>query len=289
MAFVLYFFVLLVSAASVVVGLDLMTSPLPSTPNVPLGRSAPRIAAEPPAQQVARAERETGQEKQLADRALSPIYPASPGPSAPMQTTGAAPADSAPAEPTQQASSAPAPTQQVVAEPVVHASRPSCDLQACSNAYRSFSAADCTYQPLEGPRRLCEKSDTATVAAAPMPRSAPQQKQAELSQPKQAEFAPPKQKAELPPAKPVASKRTDRDELAEVVRIVRQLPSPSNKPLALHPPQQRDADAREMSEAERIVRKMTRGYAGDISVIDGSGRVIIVRTGQTRAQAYRGE
>ena len=32
-----------------------------------------------------------------------------------------------------------------------------CDVQACSSAYQSFRAADCTYQPFEGPRRVCEK------------------------------------------------------------------------------------------------------------------------------------
>jgi BA14K-like protein len=32
-----------------------------------------------------------------------------------------------------------------------------CDVQACSSAYRSFRASDCTYQPFEGSRRVCEK------------------------------------------------------------------------------------------------------------------------------------
>ncbi len=34
---------------------------------------------------------------------------------------------------------------------------PQCNVAACSQAYISFKAADCTYQPLEGPRRLCAK------------------------------------------------------------------------------------------------------------------------------------
>src|SRR4029450_7455658 len=33
-----------------------------------------------------------------------------------------------------------------------------CDVQACAGAYRSFRASDCTYQPFDGVRRLCEKS-----------------------------------------------------------------------------------------------------------------------------------
>ena len=32
-----------------------------------------------------------------------------------------------------------------------------CNAEACSNAYRSFDAADCTYQPAIGPRRACRK------------------------------------------------------------------------------------------------------------------------------------
>ncbi|MEZ5789188.1 MAG: PBP1A family penicillin-binding protein [Xanthobacteraceae bacterium] len=38
----------------------------------------------------------------------------------------------------------------------------SCDVAACENAYRSFRASDCTYQPYRGRRRLCEKTGSAT-------------------------------------------------------------------------------------------------------------------------------
>jgi hypothetical protein len=34
---------------------------------------------------------------------------------------------------------------------------PKCNMEACANAYRSFDAGDCTYQPTNGPRRLCNK------------------------------------------------------------------------------------------------------------------------------------
>ena len=33
----------------------------------------------------------------------------------------------------------------------------SCNVQACSRAYRSFRASDCTYQPYRGPRRMCQR------------------------------------------------------------------------------------------------------------------------------------
>ena len=32
-----------------------------------------------------------------------------------------------------------------------------CNISACTHAYISFTASDCTYQPSEGPRRLCTK------------------------------------------------------------------------------------------------------------------------------------
>ena len=32
---------------------------------------------------------------------------------------------------------------------------PRCDVQACAAHYRSFNPTDCTYQPFDGPRRLC--------------------------------------------------------------------------------------------------------------------------------------
>jgi 1A family penicillin-binding protein len=34
-----------------------------------------------------------------------------------------------------------------------------CDIEACSDAYRSFRASDCTYQPYDGPRKLCSRGD----------------------------------------------------------------------------------------------------------------------------------
>ena len=32
-----------------------------------------------------------------------------------------------------------------------------CNVRACARAYRSFQAADCSYQPTDGPRRRCAK------------------------------------------------------------------------------------------------------------------------------------
>jgi hypothetical protein len=38
------------------------------------------------------------------------------------------------------------------------ASNNRCDVEACASAYKSFRASDCTYQPLDGPRRVCGKA-----------------------------------------------------------------------------------------------------------------------------------
>jgi hypothetical protein len=37
------------------------------------------------------------------------------------------------------------------------APRIACNVSACARAYRSFQAADCSYQPIGGPRRRCAK------------------------------------------------------------------------------------------------------------------------------------
>jgi hypothetical protein len=43
-----------------------------------------------------------------------------------------------------------------------------CDVAHCSAAYQSFRASDCTFQPLEGPRKVCDRApDTTQRAAAP--------------------------------------------------------------------------------------------------------------------------
>ena len=41
--------------------------------------------------------------------------------------------------------------------PAPDAAQPKCDVDACTQAYRSFRASDCTYMPSAGVRRLCTK------------------------------------------------------------------------------------------------------------------------------------
>jgi hypothetical protein len=57
---------------------------------------------------------------------------------------------------------------QKAAPTVAQARSDKCDVTACTEAYRSFRASDCTYQAEQGERRLCTKgviSDQATAEA----------------------------------------------------------------------------------------------------------------------------
>jgi hypothetical protein len=212
MSFLIYFFVLLVSAASVLFGLDLMTAPLPVPPDVPIGRSVQAVAPLP------------ARQKRAADeRALAPVYPADPGkPKAEAKLTPLP----APPQIDQTAQPAQANAEPIVAaQPAAQHSPGSCNVQACGAAYYSFRASDCSYQPTVGPRRTCTVAPGATTAW-----------------------------AHAPKPQPAAA-----------------------HPLQLTRSARQTTDQGEMSEAERIVRRMTRNESGDIPVQDGYGNIIIVR------------
>lgn len=134
MSFLVYFFVLLVAASSVLFGLDWMQTPL-QVPTAP-ERTIQTVAAPAPAP--------------AAKPADTPAAPqaaavAEPVPTPPQTATSGAPAAAA------------APADPLKAEASETKPAPLCDIDACANAYRSFTAADCTYQPSSGPRRLCTK------------------------------------------------------------------------------------------------------------------------------------
>ena len=165
MQFLVYLTVLMVSISTVLLEVHWLTSPAPQ-PKPALQATnlstAPRKIEGPTA-------------------ALSPVYPtpenatpAAAPPSQPQQpqqsqaqsNTVAAPAAAAvnpepqkpAAETTGVAARADENRQGAAVTPVqATASNNRCDVQACSNAYQSFRAADCTYQPFEGPRRICER------------------------------------------------------------------------------------------------------------------------------------
>jgi len=115
-----YLAVLLVVLGNVGFGLDWQSAPMAPMPDV-------KLAVQPaPTSPVPRSQTDR------PNTVLSPAYPANPSP---PQTVGTAAAGSAANE----------------------APRVSCNVGACASAYRSFQAADCSYQPNYGPRRRCTK------------------------------------------------------------------------------------------------------------------------------------
>jgi hypothetical protein len=131
MSFLVYFFVLLVAASSVLFGLDWMQAPL----QAPTAR----------------------------ERTIQTIAAPAPTPAAAATpvTASAQAAESTGAPPL-----AAQPPGEIKAEAIEPKPAPLCDVDACERAYRSFTAADCTYQPSFGERRLCTKGRRPTAQMA---------------------------------------------------------------------------------------------------------------------------
>jgi hypothetical protein len=121
MSFVIYFAMLIAALVSVVMGLEVVATP-------PVRTAARPALVEPIRHQAAPA-------KPAAPAAPVAQQPAPP-PQPPAQTSAQAVEQS---------------------EEQSQAQAPACNVAACAAAYRSFTAEDCTYQPFDGPRRLCTK------------------------------------------------------------------------------------------------------------------------------------
>jgi hypothetical protein len=169
MSFVLYVVVLAVSVTSVMMGLDWLSTPPPPLPKSVQTASAP---AKPPVSAAAKETVSTqttvatskaspttvakiDAAKQPDDAAKQPeVAVAAP------ETAGSAPAAAADDTPVKATDGTPnimtnegdagGATAQANAAPP-----PRCDVQACAAHYRSFNPSDCTFQPFDGPRRLC--------------------------------------------------------------------------------------------------------------------------------------
>ena len=141
MSFLVYFFVLLVAATSVLFGLDWMQAPIqaPAAPERTIQTVAPAPA--PAAAQAAATAQPTATAATKQPAATAAVAAAGP-----VESSGAALA-------------APEPADSVKAEASEAKPAPLCDLDACERAYRTFTAADCTYKPSWGPRRMCTKGN----------------------------------------------------------------------------------------------------------------------------------
>jgi len=140
-----YFSLVLVAASSVAFGLDWMKAPLPPMPETEASVQAAKLAAHlPPPPQPA-----------IAKATPRSVYPTRSQPQAGPAVASVEPtAKEETAAPGAPSITAPEPT---AAQPAAASTPPKCDVAACSAAYHSFRASDCTWQPFDGPRRLCDK------------------------------------------------------------------------------------------------------------------------------------
>jgi hypothetical protein len=135
MRLAVYSAVLVIALGTVLLGLDRLPAPMSPMVDTPAGlrAAAPPQPVQAPAAQAS-----------------------SPAPSTTIGAPIVAPTLAAPARP---AAPATAGAAAQAAAPAVAAPEPEarCNVDACAAAYRSFRPADCTYQPSNGPRRLCTK------------------------------------------------------------------------------------------------------------------------------------
>ena len=203
MAFFVYIAILLVSISGILIELDWLTKPKLETKQpvqaastaVPqaVPRAKPKADGPNPDLSPVYPKKDPPRVIEQVTAAPQPTQPTQPAPPAPETVGGAppappspvaatnnqAPAPQKPAETTGAATpadpSAPAPPAQMASAPALNsvvAAPNTCDMQACSTAYGSFRASDCTYQPFEGPRRVCQKPSEGGRKVASQPREA---------------------------------------------------------------------------------------------------------------------
>src|SRR6187455_2494324 len=162
MQFLVYLTVLMVSVSTVLLEIHWLTTPAPQP------KPAVQVSAAPPRPKV---EGPNAELSPVYPRKVEPVQPPATqynvGPAttgntaAKAETTGVATRSddssktksvAVPDAQNAQASAAQNKPDEVAA------SNNRCDVQACGSAYKSFRAADCTYQPFDGPRRVCGKA-----------------------------------------------------------------------------------------------------------------------------------
>ena len=136
MSFLVYFFVLLVAASSVLFGLDWMQAPL----QPPVRAQQPATFAAAPAQPT----------PTLTSTSGVSVAEAKPAATAPAVAPASIPVEVATGS---------TPTEALKSEATETRPAPLCDIAACERAYHTFTAADCTYKPSWGPRRLCTRGN----------------------------------------------------------------------------------------------------------------------------------
>ena len=173
MRLAVYGAVLAIALGSVLFGLDWLSAPMSPMVDTKVGLSA----VPPPVTPKANASASTSPpEAAVPTDIAKPIAPSAPAqPQANIGTPIVAPGLSPSQSPaTQNTSQSPGPDSNQSSSPVPFSSAAAaqatadspaaapepqarCNVNACSAAYRSFTPSDCTYQPSNGPRRLCTK------------------------------------------------------------------------------------------------------------------------------------
>jgi len=199
MPFLAYFLVLVITVAGAALGLDALTAPPPELKQkIAAGSNSPKprqIPIDRPQTQAADTSGQAATPVQPAAPAVADAQPATSPAAAPVVSSPATTADANPpsastgesavqatavAQPPQpvaaaEAAPAPANTAAANASLAMTASAPAatCNVQLCAATYRSFRESDCTYQPFQGERRLCERTAQDAqdnLAATPRPR-----------------------------------------------------------------------------------------------------------------------
>ncbi|HZT27714.1 MAG TPA: BA14K family protein [Pseudolabrys sp.] len=149
-SFLFYCCMLAVTVGSVVFGLDWVNAPMQPMAETEASVQAAKLAAHVPPPRPAVA----------ATQARS-VYPPRPLPQTANAGSAAVPQPIIGIEPKPAPVAAAAPEQ------------PKCDIAACTAAYHSFRAADCTWQPFDGPRRFCDKGHPPQAEASAAPTAVP--------------------------------------------------------------------------------------------------------------------
>jgi BA14K-like protein len=173
MRLAVYGAVLAIALSSVLFGLDWLSAPMSPMVDTKAGLSAVPAPVTPKANANAPTTAPAPEVSTSVAKPIAPSAPAQPKANigAPIIAPGLSPSQRAATQNTTQ-SAAPSSTQSSSPVPVSPAAaaqataevpgapaepQARCNVSACTAAYRSFTPSDCTYQPSNGPRRLCTK------------------------------------------------------------------------------------------------------------------------------------
>jgi cytoskeletal protein RodZ len=157
MSFLVYFFVLLVAAGSVIFGLDWTQAPLNPPPYAKLPEHASAVAPAPKST--------TAAATKAAPQTTASV-PQARGAAATASVTKPAAAS----EEAKQAQARATDASDATNAAETTAAAAHCNIAACTASYHSFRASDCTYQPYDGPRRICTKTSVPARTVATHPR-----------------------------------------------------------------------------------------------------------------------